>query len=284
MRIDLHTHTTASDGTDSPSELLAAAFAADLDVIALTDHDTTAGWAPAEQALGRFPGLRLIRGAELSCVADGIPLHLLAYLFDPGLAELATEMALTRDDRIPRAQEMVRRMAAEGIPIEWEGVLATLPAGATVGRPHLADALVAGGVAKSRDEAFSRWLHSSSPFYVAHHSMHPVHAVQLVRRAGGVVVFAHPRATRRGRIVPDALIEQLAQAGLAALEVDHRDQDESDRAHLRSLASELGLLITGASDYHGSGKQNRLGENSTSPEALDALLTGVTSGLPPLPA
>ena len=277
MRIDLHTHSSASDGTERPADLVRAAAAAGLDVVALTDHDTTRGWSEAEEALPS--GLRLVRGAEISCAYDGISLHLLAYLFDPSHAELAAEMSMALDDRVPRAKAIVAKLAAAGYPVTWELVLDQLQDGATVGRPHIADTLVAAGVVADRNEAFTSLLHDDGPFFVGHYYVDALRAVQLVRAAGGVPVFAHPAAAMRGTTVDDDAIRAMAAAGLAGLEVDHRDNAPADRERLRALAGELGLLVTGASDYHGAGKDNRLGEHTTDPAVLEALLGQVTSAV-----
>lgn len=270
MRVDLHAHSSASDGTESPAELMRSAAAAGIDVVALTDHDTISGWGEAAQSLP--DGLRLVRGAEISCVYDGISLHLLAYLFDPSHEELLEEMAMALDDRVPRAKAIVAKLAAADYPITWDLVLDQIPEGATVGRPHIADTLVAAGVVPDRTAAFDTLLHDGSQFFVGHYYVDAVRAVRLVREAGGVPVFAHPAAVKRGRTVGDNGIRAMAAAGLAGLEVDHRDNPPESREHLRSLAVELGLLVTGASDYHGSGKPNRLGENTTDPEVLEALV------------
>lgn len=270
MRVDLHAHSSASDGTESPAELMRSAAAAGIDVVALTDHDTISGWDEAARSLP--DGLRLVRGAEISCVYDGISLHLLAYLFDPSHEELLEEMAMALDDRVPRAKAIVAKLAAADYPITWDLVLDQIPEGATVGRPHIADTLVAAGVVPDRTAAFDTLLHDGSQFFVGHYYVDAVRAVRLVREAGGVPVFAHPAAVKRGRTVGDDGIRAMAAAGLAGLEVDHRDNPPESREHLRSLAVELGLLVTGASDYHGSGKPNRLGENTTDPEVLEALV------------
>ena len=272
--IDLHTHSSASDGTDSPGALMQAARDAGLDVVALTDHDTTQGWAEAATVLP--DGLTLVPGAEISCAVGGVSLHLLAYLFDPDDEALAAEMARAADDRVPRAREIVRLLAEAGHPVEWQDVVDQTEPGATVGRPHIADALVAAGVVPDRDAAFADLLHNASPFYVRHYAVDPVRAVRLVRAAGGVPVFAHPAAARRGRTVGDDVIAELAAAGLAGLEVDHRDNPAEDRERLRGLARELGLLVTGSSDYHGTGKPNRLGEHTTAPEVLEAIVAQAT--------
>jgi 3',5'-nucleoside bisphosphate phosphatase len=282
VRIDLHTHSSASDGTERPADLMRAAAAAGLDVVALTDHDTTRGWSEAEEALPS--GLRLVRGAEISCAYDGISLHLLAYLFDPSHAELAAEMSMALDDRVPRAKAIVAKLAAAGYPVTWELVLDQLQDGATVGRPHIADTLVAAGVVADRNEAFTTLLHDDGPFFVGHYYVDALRAVQLVRAAGGVPVFAHPAAATRGTTVGDDAIRAMAAAGLAGLEVDHRDNAPADRERLRALAGELGLLVTGASDYHGAGKDNRLGEHTTDPAVLEALLGQVTSAVALVPS
>lgn len=276
MLIDLHVHSSASDGTETPGDLVRAAAAAGLDVVALTDHDTTSGWSEAVDALP--PGLRLVQGAEISCSHDGVSLHLLAYLFDPTHEGLAEEMSMAFDDRVPRAKGIVAKLAVAGHAITWQHVLDQLEPGATVGRPHIADALVAAGVVADRKAAFDDLLHNGSPYFVDHYAVDPVRAVELVRAAGGVPVFAHPAASHRGRTVADSVIGELAAAGLAGLEVDHRDNPREARDRLRGLAAEHGLLITGASDYHGTGKPNRLGENTTDPEVLDALLAQATGG------
>ena len=272
MPIDLHTHSSCSDGTEVPGDLVRSAAAAGLDVVALTDHDTVRGWDDAVAALDGLPGLRLVRGAEISCAYDDISLHLLAYLFDPADEALAEQMSMALDDRVPRAKAIVAKLAAAGYPITWDLVLAQLKEGATVGRPHIADTLVQLGVCADRTEVFDRLLHDGSEFFVGHYYVDAVEAVRLVRAAGGVPVFAHPAAAKRGPTVGDDAIVAMAAAGLAGLEVDHRDNPPEARDRLRGLATDLGLLVTGASDYHGTGKENRLGENTTPPEVLAALL------------
>lgn len=269
MRIDLHVHSSASDGTESPADLVRAA-AAGLDVVALTDHDTTAGWSDAADALPA--GLRLVRGAEISCAYDGVSLHLLAYLFDPAHEALADEMAMALDDRVPRAKAIVARLADAGHPVTWELVQAQLAEGATVGRPHIADALVAAGVVADRTAAFDTLLHDGSEFFVGHYYVDALQAIRLVREAGGVSVFAHPAASTRGPVVAEGALAAMAAAGLSGVEVDHRDNPPEARERLRTQARDLGLLVTGASDYHGTGKENRLGEHTTDPEVYEALV------------
>jgi predicted metal-dependent phosphoesterase TrpH len=284
MLIDLHTHSTASDGTDRPAALVAAARQAGLDVVALTDHDTTLGWAEAAGALP--PGLTLIPGLELSCrwlpPNSGRPtmLHILGYLVDPAHPALSTALTRLRVSRLRRAERITDRMAADGIPVTWERV-AELAEGAAVGRPHLARALVEAGVVNSVDDAFASLLSSRSPYHEPKADLEALTGVRLVNQAGGVAVFAHPLARRRGRVVGDEEIAAMAAAGLAGLEVDHPDHDEADREHLRGLAAELELLVTGSSDYHGTNKTVGIGRGGhTAPAAYDTLVARATGSAP----
>ena len=267
MRIDLHTHSTASDGTETPAELVEAAGSAGLHVVALTDHDTTAGWTEATAA-ALAGGLTFVPGIEISCQRDGRSIHLLGYLPDPANPAFAGELALVRSARVTRLERSVEVLAAAGIPITYAEVLAQVPPGVAPGRPHIADALVASGVVGHRDEAFARWLHNDSPYYVRHYAPDPVHAVRLVREAGGVAVLAHPFNRMPQREVPRALVAELAEVGLVGLEAYHPDHDEQARQRATALAAQLGLLVTGSSDYHGSGKTNRLGQDTTDPDVL----------------
>ncbi|SCF44196.1 hypothetical protein GA0074696_5951 [Micromonospora purpureochromogenes] len=282
--IDLHTHSTASDGTLSPAELVRAAADAGLDVVAITDHDTTAGWDAAVRALP--PGLTLIRGAEISCrwhgVEPAVPLHLLAYLFDPDHPELVAELARVRLAREVRGERIVELLRADGVDISWPEIMAAA-GGGTVGRPHIAAALIRAGLVATTTEAFGvDWL--GERYRLPKEDVDVFRAVELIRAAGGAPVFAHPRATRRGRIVPDELIVELAAAGLAGLEADHEDHSPAEVAHVRALAAELGLLVTGSSDFHGTHKTVRLGAHTTAPEAYERIVaaasgvTGVASG------
>lgn len=279
MRIDLHTHTTASDGTESPAELVAAAGEAGLDVVAITDHDTTAGWDEAAEAVAHT-GLALVRGIEVSCDHEDISLHLLGYLHDPGHPGLIGEIEKARESRETRAQRIVDRLA-EDLPLTFEDVLAQTRAGSTIGRPHIADAMVAKGIVPDRTAAFERYLKDGSPYYVTHYAPDPVRAVELVLQAGGVAVMAHPFAVKRGRTVSDDVIEAMAEAGMAGLEARHRDHSPEAVAHGEELARSLGLFVTGSSDYHGTGKPNRLGEHTTEPEVL-ARIEDLAEGTPVL--
>lgn len=269
MRIDLHTHSSASDGTEAPGEVVAAAARAGLDVVALTDHDTTQGWAEAEEAARRH-GIRLVRGMELSCRAAGTSVHLLSYLHDPADAALLAQTERIRGSRRSRVRRMVE-LIGEDLDLTWADVQAQSEPGTTLGRPHVADALVARGHVPDRSSAFDTILAPDSPYYVGHEAPDAVTAVRLVRAAGGVPVLAHPWASARGLVVPTSVIEEMAEAGLRALEVDHRDHDRSQREGLRDLAQSLGLLVTGSSDYHGAGKPNVLGENTTAPEVFERI-------------
>jgi 3',5'-nucleoside bisphosphate phosphatase len=285
LRIDLHAHSTASDGTDSPTELVTAARSAGVDVLAITDHDTTAGWDEAAAALPA--GLTLLRGAEFSCVSPtgrddrDVSVHLLGYLFDPRHEAIVTEQTRLRTERRQRLRRITEKMAADGYPVDAEQILALLPDGTSAGRPHLARALVTAGVVSSVDEAFGRLLHNGSPYYVPKADT-PVHtAIAMVRAAGGVPVFAHPLARRRGRVVEPSVLVELAAAGLGGVEVDHPDHGPEDRELLRGLAAELGLLSTGSSDYHGTNKTTPLAAETTAEHDLDALMAQAT-GAPPL--
>ncbi|MFI1045971.1 PHP domain-containing protein [Streptomyces griseoruber] len=278
MRIDLHCHSTASDGTDTPAELVRNAAAGGLDVIALTDHDTTRGYA---EAIGALPeGLTLVTGAELSCRIDGVSLHMLAYLFDPEEPALLAERELVRDDRVPRARGMIAKLQGLGVPVTWEQV-ARIAGDGSVGRPHVATALVELGVVPSVSDAFTRdWLADGGRACVEKHETDPFEAIRLVKGAGGVTVFAHPGAVKRGRTVPESAIAELAAAGLDGIEVDHMDHDEDTRARLRGLAEDLGLLVTGSSDYHGSRKTCVLGEYTTDPEVYGEITRRATGAFP----
>ncbi|MER1996074.1 MAG: PHP domain-containing protein [Arthrobacter sp.] len=270
MRIDLHTHSNVSDGTEAPGAVMASAAAAGLDAVALTDHDSTAGWGEAAEA-ARSLGLVFVPGMEVSCrTAEGISVHVLSYLHDPSHPGLLAEIAKSRSARVSRAERMVERLS-EDYPISWSDVQEQVAPGATIGRPHIADALVAAGVVPNRSAAFTGILTGRSRYFVAHYAPDPAHAVRLIREAGGVPVFAHPEASARGRVVGEQTYLEMIEAGLAGVEIEHRDNPEEGRAYLRRLAAEHSLLVTGSSDYHGTGKPNLLGENTTSAEALERI-------------
>ncbi|MBB5910204.1 PHP domain-containing protein [Actinoalloteichus hymeniacidonis] len=280
MRIDLHTHSNASDGSDTPEELVLAAARAGLDVVALTDHDTTAGWERAAAALP--PGLRLVPGAELSCGAldeTGRPVtvHLLAYLFDPAAPEIIAEQSRLRAERRSRLRLMAEMMVEQGHPIDVDELFDALPPDAPAGRPHLARALMRAGVVSSVNEAFDRFLGTGGRYHLPRADTPVRTAVEMIRRAGGATVLAHPFARSRGPVVHADTIVELAGEGLAGIEVDHPDHDPATRLELRELATELDLVITGSSDYHGTNKTLHIGQETTDPEQFDRLI-GQTSG------
>ena len=278
MRIDLHTHTSVSDGTDTPADLLRKAHASGLDVVALTDHDTTGGWAEAEATLAELPAsFSLVRGMEMSCQADGedgapVPVHLLGYLFDPSDPGFRAERSRLREERERRVRAMADNIAADYPQIDPEEILGAV--GTSAGRPHIARALVAAGIVGSVDEAFSSLLHRDSPYYVEKQDTPVDTAVELIAAAGGVSVLAHIRARKRGRLMTIDHVRRLADQGLAGLEIDHPDHSADDRAMLRDLAAELGLLATGSSDYHGSNKTIAIGAETTEPDQYAALVAG----------
>ncbi|MCB2412334.1 PHP domain-containing protein [Demequina sp. TTPB684] len=271
MRIDLHTHSHVSDGTESPSEVMRAAQEAGLDVVALTDHDSMAGLEEAADMAGAL-GLNFVPGIEVSCTHHGVSIHLLAYWPDPSHRDIIAMLERTRIARIARAQDMVRLIAAV-YPLTWDDVVEHAGSADTVGRPHIADALVARGAFATRDDAFAEVLAGNSAFYVPHYAPDVLDAIRTLRGTGAVPVFAHPGADGRGQVVPTTVIEQMTRAGLAGLEVEHRDHSEVQRGRLARIAQRLDLVHTGASDYHGTGKLNRLGENVTSQAAYEALQT-----------
>ena len=271
MRADLHVHSSASDGTDPPAEVMRRAARAGLDVVALTDHDTVAGHAEAAAAAGP---VTLLPGMELSCRLDGRSLHLLAYVFDPDQPELAAELTRIRDDRVLRARAMVDKLAGLGVDVSWEQV-AAIAGQAVVGRPHIARAMADSGAIASPREAFTRdWIADGGRAYVGRYALDPVRAIDLVRAAGGVTALAHPRAGR-DTLVTNEQITRLAAAGLAGLEVFHPEQSEAERARLIALAHDLALVTTGGSDDHGSLTDYRLGCETTSGEAYQDLLSRV---------
>ncbi len=278
MRADLHSHSTASDGTCPPAEVMRRARAAGLDVIALTDHDTVAGHEEARQALPR--GLTLLPGMELSCRLEGHSVHLLGYLFDPAHQELAAELAKIRESRVHRARAMVARLAELGAPVTWEQVSA-LAGDGVVGRPHIARAMVEARVIESPEQAFGPdWIGAGGRAHVTRYALDPARAVSLVRDAGGVAVLAHPRVPERGWTVPDDVIARLAAAGLSGIEVRHPDQDRSKRMELQALADSLGLVASGGSDDHGELTGYRVGSDTIAPDAYERLVSQATFGTP----
>lgn len=268
--IDLHTHTTASDGTDSPFALVKKALATGVTTLGITDHDSTAGWEEAITALK--PQIQLALGAEVSCLtADGISVHMLGLLFDGEDEQLQQMLSDCRDTRLPRMRKMVALLQADGFDISLEDVYQAAPDQATIGRPHLADALVAKKIVATRDEAFADLLYNESKYYVTHAAPTPADAIATIKRAGGVAVIAHPFASRRGQILTADTFQDLVVAGLDGIEVHHRDQNAAEQQVLTEIARELHLVTTGASDYHGTGKLNAMAENTTHPAQWEAL-------------
>ncbi|WP_182560968.1 PHP domain-containing protein [Microlunatus kandeliicorticis] len=287
MRIDLHTHSNVSDGTDEPAALVEAAARSGLAVVALTDHDTFDGLDEA-QAAGERLGVEVVRGVELSTRYGDDSVHLLGYGVDETDPALSAEMAAIRDGRERRLQIMVQRLNDLGIMITEEMVLAQAGDSPSLGRPHFADAMVAHGDVADRTEAFDRWLAEGRPGYVGRHAVDLERAIGLVRGAGGVAVVAHPWGRGRAETLPtDVLQTMITEHGLDGIEVDHQDHDQQTRAALRAFATEAGVLITGSSDYHGTGKVDHdLGCNTTDPEMFDRLqrLVGERRGQPSGPA
>lgn len=275
---DLHTHSRISDGTQSPAELVRAAAEAGLACIALTDHDTTAGWQEARQEASAAR-LSLIGGIELSTSYAGRSVHMLGYLVDPGDAGLVAETERIRRARLERARRIVTRIGRD-YDFGWDDVLAQAEEGATIGRPHIADALVARGYVPDRGAAFAGILHWRSGYTEPHYAPDPRAGVRIIRQAGGVPVLAHP-ATHEGRlVVPEEELAALVDDGLFGLEVDHRLNTDSGKRRLRALAARHGLVMTGSSDYHGAGKPNLLGENRTRPEVVEAIVREATGSRP----
>lgn len=293
VKIDLHTHSTRSDGLDTPSQLVTNAAKAGINVLALTDHDTVSGWDEARSKAIEL-GLGFIPGIEVTSVSDierfgrtiRISVHLLAYLPDPNHEALAVVLGDTVATREARARAIVDKLATE-MPITWEMVLDHLDKGATIGRPAIADTLVTMKKVSDRSEAFDYYLASDGPFYVSHSAVSTVEAIELIGMAGGVSVIAHPLKGVGPDTSPEDLpldhFEQMIQRGLSGIEVYHREVPEAARSWLLDLASKHDLVVTGSSDYHGvAGKPNQLGENTTSQEMLDRIVklgTGTKASL-----
>lgn len=267
---DLHLHSTRSDGTESPAEVMRQARAAGLATVSLTDHDTTAGWDEAADEAVRL-GMAFLPGMEMSARQGWRSVHVLAYLFDPADTALTAELARIRDDRVGRAERIVASLSRD-YDLTWADVLAQTGADATVGRPHIADALVARGIVSDRSAAFDGVLHPREGYYEPHYAPDPVTAVDLVVAAGGVPIIAHPTPHGRDRMLPMSVIEELIAHGLGGFEIEHRENTPDGKEVLRRVARDHGLIVTGSSDYHGAGKPNRPGENTTSAEMLARII------------
>src|SRR6195952_5765216 len=268
--IDLHTHSSVSDGTETPAELIAAAVDAGLGTVALTDHDSTAGWNEAFAA-AENTGLTVIPGMELSTNYGPASVHMLAYLFDPADPAILEETARIRDGRLHRAERIVERISKD-YGITWPDVLAQSVDGGTIGRPHIADALVANGDVENRSAAFETILHWKSGYYEKYYAPSPLAGVRMIVEAGGVPVLAHPATHGRYRAMEESAIAELKDAGLFGLEIHHRDNTEDGKVRLYELARDFVLAVPGPSDSHGEGKPNRLAENTTEPAVLEKLL------------
>ena len=275
---DLHLHSNHSDGTESPAEVVAQAHAYGIRTLALTDHDRSTGWEEAgDAAVAR--GMTFIPGMELSAKHEWRSVHVLGYLFDPENAALRAETDRIRGDRIGRAERIVRNIGRD-YDLQWDDVVAQTTADATVGRPHIADALIARGIVRDRTEAFDGILHPREGYYEPHYAPDPLTAVRLITDAGGVAVIAHPVTAGRDRMMPVPFIERLIDAGLGGLEIDHRENTEAGKRMLREIAAKHDLIVTGSSDYHGSGKPNRPGEHTTSDEMVARLIARGTGIAP----
>ena len=276
--IDLHTHSTVSDGTESPTELISAARVAGLGTIAITDHDSTAGWQEAFSAAAGT-GLMVVPGMELSTRHGMKSVHMLAYLVDPEHAGLREETLRIREARLTRAESIVARLAAD-YDISWVDVVAQTTHGATVGRPHIADALVARGVSLDRSAAFRDILHPKFGYYEPHYAPDPLTATALIRAAGGVPVMAHPGTRGAENVITEENMAALVDAGLFGLEILHRENTPDAQERLFELAERFNLAVTGSSDYHGTGKPNRLAENTTEPAMLERILSEGSGAAP----
>jgi predicted metal-dependent phosphoesterase TrpH len=272
MRIDLHTHSSVSDGTDTPSELVGKARAVGLDVVGVTDHDTFDGLDEAV-AEGDRLGVHVVRGMELSCSRSGSSVHVLAYGADPGSPGLAAEMARVRDGRLGRLAGVLAKLAELGVPVSEAEVMAQVGESPSVGRPHIADALIKAGHVRDRQEAFDRFLADGGPAHVHRYTIEVDRGIDLVHDAGGLAVIAHPWGRGREHVLPPSVLEAMVgDHSLDGIEVDHQDHDDDTRRQLRTLADRLGLLATGSSDYHGTGKLDHdLGCNTTDPTVFNEM-------------
>jgi 3',5'-nucleoside bisphosphate phosphatase len=272
VRIDLHTHTRASDGTQTPEELVRAAKAAGLDVLGLTDHDATVGWTEAARTAEEV-GITLVRGAEISTKHLGRGAHLLAYLLDPTYPPLVEQLEKVLDGRTSRVPAMLERLRDLGIDIDIADVRRAADGTAATGRPHVADALVTLGVVPDRSSAFERYLNPGRPAYVNRFAPALAEMIHIVDGAGGVSVLAHPWRRHGPESMTEGSITELAGLGLAGLEVDHQDHTPAERERLRAIAERLDLVVTGSSDHHGAGKlDHELGRHTTAPEQYERLL------------
>lgn len=281
MRIDLHTHTSVSDGTDAPAALVAKAARAGLSVVAITDHDTFDGWAAAYTAAASY-GVTVLPGVEMSTTLGRAGVHLLAYLPDPDYIPLLTELDRIRADRSRRLPAIAQRLTALGRPLTVDDVLVAAGGATTLGRPHIADAMIAKGYVVDRREAFATWLAAGGPAYVPKYAPATPDAIALIRAAGGVPVLAHPWARGTDAVLNEERLAALAAVGLAGLEIDHADHDGDARRRLRGIAGDLDLIVIGSSDHHGAGKPGYdLGLCTTAPDEYERLVALAESNTKP---
>jgi predicted metal-dependent phosphoesterase TrpH len=278
---DLHVHTTCSDGTLAPEEVARLAVERDLEGIALTDHDTFAGLEEMASAAAEA-GIDLVPGIEFSAEFDGASLHILGYWVDPANEAVKRELQRLTDTRFRRGEMMIEKLQALGHDVSFERVR-EIAGGETIARPHVATAMVEAGIVATEKEAFDRFISDDGIAYVPKHALAPPDALDLIRAAGGACVLAHPGMWKGQGAVPNELIEQMAAGGMAGLEVDHPDHDPEQRETYRTLAEQLDLVPTGASDCHGERYGTRLGCDRTPPELVDELRrrTGERSFTPP---
>lgn len=277
VRIDLHSHSDVSDGTMPPADVVRQAVLAHLDVLALTDHDTAGGWDEAMSA-AREVGLALIPGMEISTKHRGRGVHLLAYLVDPDHPALADELSQILDGRDGRLEAMLEQLAAVGRPVAEDDVRRRAGSHGVIGRPHVADAMVDLGYAETRSQAFDEWLNPGQPGFVTRYAPSTEAMVRIVAEAGGASVIAHPWTRGSREVLDRATLAGFAAAGLVGIEVDHQHHSPDDRTRLRGLATDLGLVATGSSDYHGVGKvDHELGVNLTAPGELARLLEAASA-------
>ena len=272
-------HSIHSDGTESAAQVMASAHRHGLRTAALTDHDTTSGWADAAEAAASL-GMTFIPGMELSAKYEWRSVHVLAYLIDPDDAGLRAMTDRIRSSRLERARTMADRIGRD-FDLHWDDIVAQTSDGATVGRPHIADALVAKGHVRDRAEAFSDILSPRGDYYVALYAPDPVLAVELVVGAGGVPIIAHPAG--RAGLLPMALMERMLDAGLAGFELGHRENLEAGIRTLRRISQERDLIMTGSSDYHGLGKPNQPGEHTTTDDMVARIIDRATGTEPVYP-
>lgn len=276
---DLHLHSDRSDGTQSPADVMSSAHGHGLGTVALTDHDTTSGWSEAARAATAL-GMTFLPGMEMSAKHGGRSIHLLAYLIDPDDPGLRANSERVRTSRVARARTMTENISAD-FALSWADVQEHAAEGATVGRPHIADALVAKGLVRDRTEAFGGILSPHGPYYVSLYAPDPVTAVDLIAQAGGVAIVAHPAG--RGGVLAAALLEQMLEAGLAGFELGHRENREAGLGELRALCTRRDLIVTGSSDYHGAGKPNVPGEHTTSDEMVARIIARGNGSAPVAP-